>query len=113
MKLLFDENLSPSLVRRVGAAYPGSAHVRAVGLRGQSDVAVWQYAQAQGFAIASKDTDFRDLSFLRGAPPKVLWLAVGNARTEAIAELLEARRARIEAFVQAPEEALLVMELLV
>jgi len=97
----------------LAAAYPGSVHVRDVGLRGQPDLAVWQYAQAQSFAIAWKDTDFRDLSFLRGAPPKVLWLAVGNAGTEAIAELLEARRVQIEAFVRAPEEALLVVELLV
>jgi predicted nuclease of predicted toxin-antitoxin system len=113
VKLRFDENLSPSLTRRLAATYPASAHVRDVGLRAQSDLAVWEYAQAHGFTIASKDTDFRDLSFLRGPPPKVLWLAVGNAGTEAIAELLEARRLQIEAFVQAPEGALLVVELLV
>jgi len=27
---------------------------------------------------------FRQLSFLHGAPPKVIWLSVGNAATEAI-----------------------------
>ena len=27
---------------------------------------------------------FRKLSFLHGAPPKVIWLSVGNAGTEAI-----------------------------
>lgn len=111
MKLLFDENLSPSLVRRLAVAYPASTHVRDVGLRGEADAAVWQYARAHGFAIASKDTDFRDLSFLHGAPPKVLWLAVGNTGTESIAELLEGRRPRIEAFAHAAEEALLVVDL--
>jgi predicted nuclease of predicted toxin-antitoxin system len=111
VKLLFDENLSPTLVRRLAAAYPDSAHVRDVGLRGQSDAAIWEYAQRHGFAVTSKDTDFRDLSFLRGAPPKVLWRAVGNAGTEAIARLLEARRLLIETFAASAEEALLVVEL--
>ncbi len=112
MKLLFDENLSPSLVQRLAVAYPGSTHVRDVGLRGHADIALWEYARTHGFAIASKDTDFRDLSFLHGAPPKVLWLAVGNAGTAATAQLLEGRRSRVEVFASAAEEALLVVELL-
>jgi predicted nuclease of predicted toxin-antitoxin system len=81
VKLLFDENLSPTLVQRLSAAYPQSTHVRDIGLRGQPDLAVWEYALQHGFAITSQDTDFRELSFLRGAPLKVLWLAVGNAPT--------------------------------
>ena len=35
MKLLFDENLSPKLVGGVAKEFPGSAHVREIGLRGQ------------------------------------------------------------------------------
>ncbi len=111
MRLLFDENLSHTLVRRLAPAYPDSAHVRDVGLRGQQDAVVWEYARRQSFAITSKDTDFRDLSFLRGAPPKILWLSVGNAGTEAIARLLEGRRSLIEEFAAAAEDALLVLEL--
>jgi predicted nuclease of predicted toxin-antitoxin system len=111
VKLLFDENLSPLLVRRLEVAYPQSAHVRDLGLRGQPDMAVWAHAQQHGFAITSKDTDYRELSFLRGAPPKVLWLAVGNAGTAAIAELLESRRPQIEAFGNTAEGALLILTL--
>lgn len=85
--------------------------MRDIGLRGQPDLAVWEYAQQQGFAITSKDTDSRELSFLRGAPPKVLWLAVANAGTAAIAELLEGRRPQIEAFANTTEDALLVLAL--
>jgi predicted nuclease of predicted toxin-antitoxin system len=32
MKLLFDENLSHRLVAQLGAEFPGSVHVRDVGL---------------------------------------------------------------------------------
>jgi len=72
VKLLLDENLSGRLVARLSRAYPGTQHVEAVGLRGKTDREVWDYAAAHDFVIASKDNDFRQLSFLYGAPPKVL-----------------------------------------
>ena len=70
MKLLFDENLAPRLVAQVIDLFPGSEHVRNVGLATADDAAVWEYAKAGGFAIVSKDADFRQLSFLYGSPPK-------------------------------------------
>jgi predicted nuclease of predicted toxin-antitoxin system len=72
VKLLFDENVSPRVVAALVDDYPGSAHVRDVGLRGAADARIWAYAHAHGFAIVSKDTDFRERSFLEGAPPKVI-----------------------------------------
>ena len=66
----------------------GSVHVRDVGLRGAADQRRWEYASAHGFAIVSKDTDFRDRSHVEGFPPKIIWLDVGHAGTAAIADLL-------------------------
>ncbi|MDE3019149.1 MAG: DUF5615 family PIN-like protein [Nitrospirota bacterium] len=109
MKLLFDENLSPSFVQTLETQYPGSAHVRALGLRGATDAAIWERAQRDGYAIVSKDNDFRQLSFLHGAPPKVIWLSVGNAGTEAILHFLQSRRAEIEIFESDPRTSLLVL----
>lgn len=37
MRLLYDENLSERLVTLLDDAYPGSAHVRPLGLAGASD----------------------------------------------------------------------------
>lgn len=51
------------------------------------------------------------MSFLKGSPPKVVWLSVGNAGTDVIAQLLLDSREHIAAFISAPEEALLVLEL--
>jgi predicted nuclease of predicted toxin-antitoxin system len=64
VKLLFDANLSPALVKGLSTEYPNSAHVRDVGLRIASDEEVWIYAKANEFAIVSKDTDFRERSFV-------------------------------------------------
>lgn len=111
MSLLFDENLSPRLIRRLEAAYPQSEHVELVGLKGQSDLALWEYAAGRGTTLVSKDNDFRQLSFLKGQPPKVIWLNVGNAGTEAIAELLAMHRESVQTFLSDPEASLLVLDL--
>ena len=79
VKLLFDENVSPKLPQLLANEYPGSVHVRDVGLGGADDQQIWDYGRARGFTIVSKDTDFRERSFVGGFPPKVIWLDVGNA----------------------------------
>jgi len=77
-----------------------------------SDDEVWEHARAHGYTIVSKDNDFRQLSFLHGAPPKVIWLSVGNAGTDAIAELLDRHRADLARLDASADESLLVIELL-
>ena len=109
VKLLFDENVSSKLSALLEDLYPGRAPIREVGLAGASDNRVWEYAQANGFAIVSKDDDFRQRSFLEGAPPKVIWLQVGNARTSAITELLRGQVERLRRFEREEESAVLIV----
>ncbi len=113
MKLLLDENLSHRLVARLAEAFPGTASVHQVELRSQSDdTVIWPYAAEQGFAIVSKDEDFRRLSLLRGYPPKVIWLVAGNAETNQIADLLLRHKDRIITFLdEQNEDSLLILNL--
>lgn len=108
--LLFDENLSHRLPARLAAVFPGSVHVRQVGLLGASDDEVWRHAAREGLVIVSKDDDFRQRSFLRGAPPKVVWLVLGNASTNEVAGVLAAGVQEIKRFVGDAEAALLVLK---
>jgi predicted nuclease of predicted toxin-antitoxin system len=110
VKLLFDENLSARLVPLLQAEFPGSAHVEHLLGRGRSDDEVWNHARVNGFAIASKDNDFRQRAFLAGPPPKVVWLSVGNAGTDEIATVLRSHADALGRFEANPEEALLVVE---
>ena len=64
-----------------------------------------------GFVPVSKDNDFRQLSFLRGAPPKVVWLRIGNAPTQAVVDLLGSREADVQSLARDADTALLVIEL--
>ena len=62
MKLLFDENLSPKLVRLLDDLFPNSVHVRDLGLKAADDPIVWKYAQDNGLTICSKDSDMHQRS---------------------------------------------------
>jgi predicted nuclease of predicted toxin-antitoxin system len=110
VRLLLEENLSPRLVEVLSRAFPGSRHVEHLGLRARPDREIWEHAAREEFALVSKDNDFRQLSFLHGAPPKVVWLSVGDASTEAIAKLLSKSEPRILAFLSDPEESPLILE---
>lgn len=110
MKLLFDQNLSPRLCDRLRDIWIDVVHVRAVGLAAANDAAIWAYARQHGFTIVSKDGDFSGRSALYGAPPKVIWLTVGNCSTGAIERRLRAQREEIEAFATEADTTLLVIE---
>ena len=111
MRLLLDENLSPKLVAAISHAFPDSHHVEQLGLRGATDQEVWEAARSGGFVLVSKDNDFRQFSFLYGPPPKVVWLAVGNAGTDSIRDLLLSSPAILTRFVETPEDAFLILPL--
>ncbi|MBL9201305.1 MAG: DUF5615 family PIN-like protein [Opitutaceae bacterium] len=105
--MLFDENLSPDLPRLLAGGFPDSAHLRDLGLVGADDAVIWQAAAARGFVLVSKDDDFLELAILRGAPPKVVSIGVGNCRTAEVAALLRSARDRMERFARDPDASLL------
>ena len=108
-QLLFDENLSPRLPALLSDQFPGSRHVRDVGLRGATDQDIWNFAAAADFTIVTKDDDFRGLSLLRGAPPKVIWLVIGNCTTREILQVLTENGASLFSFIIEPSSALLAL----
>ena len=107
--LLFDENLAARLVADLAGLYPGCIHVGDRGLAGGSDRAIWQHARDHGLLIVSKDEDFQRLSVLYGAPPKVIWIRLGNCSTADIIRLLRERREEIDRFVADEEAAFLAL----
>jgi len=97
VKLLFDENLSPKLVKRLADLYPGSDHVYELGIDRTSDEELRDYAGRENFIIVTKDSDFSDLCILLGFPPKVIWIRRGNCSTAIIESILRQHSEDIEA----------------
>ncbi len=83
--------------------------MREFALAAADDEAIWSHAAAHGFLIVTKDDDFRQRSFVRGAPPKVIWVRLGNCRTADVEALLRGRHADVASFAAEPEAALLVL----
>ena len=106
--LLFDQNLSDRLVQIVSADFPGSVHVKQLGLSEADDMKIWERAAQDGFAIVTKDADFHYLSLLRGHPPKLIYLCLGNCPTSTIAALLVSHSGTIKTFLADPAESLLM-----
>jgi predicted nuclease of predicted toxin-antitoxin system len=98
MKLLFDQNLSFKVCRTLADLFPGSTHVRLVGLADATYRAVWDHARINGFVLASLDSDFAEMAALLGPPPKVIWLRCGNQPTAALENLLRNQAPAIASF---------------
>ncbi len=109
MKLLLDQNLSWRLAEELEDLFPGSAHVRQLGLDRATDEEIWQYARRESFAILSKDADFEQRSLLYGHPPKCIWLRVGNCSTRDIERVVREHAARIREFAEVEGESYMVL----
>lgn len=103
MKLLFDQNISFRIIRKIIFEFPDSIHISDVGLSGADDSDIWQFARNEGFIIVTFDIDFYDLALIQGYPPKVIWIRTGNLTTHQIAELLLSNSKAIKDFVSSPE----------
>jgi predicted nuclease of predicted toxin-antitoxin system len=97
------------LVAELADLYPDCIHVGDRDLAGGSDRAIWQHARDHGLVIVSKDEDFHRLSVLYGAPPKVIWIRLGNCSTAEIIRLLSERRSEIDGFLADEEAAFLAL----
>ncbi len=98
MRLLLDENLSEFVLPAIADLYPESLHVRLLGAGGAPDNMVWQLAKEHSCVLVTRDEDFLRLSIVRGAPPKVVWLSVGNCSNQEIIHLLRTRHQNIQEF---------------
>jgi predicted nuclease of predicted toxin-antitoxin system len=93
MKLLFDQNLSHRLVAALADVFPGSVHVRDVGL------------------ARAADSAFQNRGFVEGFPPKIVWLRAeaGSCSTAEIESLLRRHASNIERFERDPSSAVLIL----
>jgi predicted nuclease of predicted toxin-antitoxin system len=109
VRLLFDANLSPALVKALSDLFPGSMHVFDCGDIASDDNRIWHHARQHGFVIVAKDGDFQALSLVLGTPPKVIMLGLGTAPTAAAERLLRGNSDLIGEFESDQTAALLTL----
>ena len=99
MKLLFDENTSFRILRRIAEDFPDSVHVSQVNLMASRDAKIFEFAKLNDYAIVTFDEDYHALSVMHGFPPKVIWIRAGNLPTSDLARLIIAHKAEIMSFL--------------
>lgn len=82
MRLLFDQNISFRLIKKIEHLYPDAIQVKEAGLENLADIEIWQYAKNNSYTIVTFDADFYEINLLKGQPPKILWLRTGNTSTD-------------------------------
>ena len=107
MKLLLDHNISHKLVARLADVFPGSTQTRLLNLGRTNDPQLWLIAQTHDFIFVTKDKDVAELAILRGAPPKVIWLRMGNCTSIAVERTLRANIDAIRELAGDPEQVVL------
>ena len=88
MKLLFDQNISPKILKHLPPELSDCQQVRFLDLEDSADFAIFRFAAANNYAVVTFDSDFVDLNALHGTPPKIIWLNTGNLTTRNISELI-------------------------
>lgn len=68
---------------------------------------VFQYAKAHSYSIVTFDSDYADLSTVKGSPPKIIWLRTGNLTTRSVSNLLLEKLTMIQQFILDEEGAIL------
>jgi len=91
MKFWLDAQLPPSLAKWLTDNFSiEAAALRDLGLRDASDKEIFDTARQAGATVITKDSDFAELVFRHGAPPKIVWITCGNASNAHMKQLLGA-----------------------
>ena len=110
MKLLFDQNISFRLIKRIIDLFPESKQVSELGLENASDTEIFNYAKRNDFAIVTFDSDFCNLNIMRGFPPKIIWIRTGNTATTNLENLLRKKSDLIRLFLSEDYGCLEIIE---
>ena len=112
MNLLFDQNISFRIVKKISERYPDARQVKSLGLQDSTDLHIWNYAKSNGYTLVTFDLDFQDISNLRGHPPKIILLRTGNTSTDHIAQILLQKFRLVSDFISSKEyEALSCLQI--
>lgn len=97
MKFLVDNQLPSALARWLSARGHDAVHVLDCGQGQTDDRTLWEKAISENRVVISKDEDFFILATRPSDIGQLLWLRVGNCRTQVLLSQLENTWPSIEA----------------
>ena len=61
------------------------------------------FRQKNNYSIVTFDSDFYDISVIKGHPPKIIWIQSGNLTTNDLIKLMNNNKAVICRFLESKE----------
>ena len=108
MKLLLDANISWRLTVKLKSHFEDCFHIDHIGLNvPASDISIWNYALANELIIVTNDDDFLNFINIKGFPPKLILLRMGNQTNEYIEMILIKHKSDIQNMFESPQYGLL------
>ncbi len=99
MRLLFDQNISFRITKKLKSCFSDCLHVSDCSLSNSEDPDIWEHAKANNLVIVTFDSDFYDISLVNGYPPKIIWIRTGNLTTNEIVQLIIRNQETINSFL--------------
>ena len=89
MTIWVDAQLSPAIAEWISVKFSVTAvALRDLGLRVETDRAIFFAARGASAILMTKDSDFLRLSDELGTPPKIIWLTCGNTSNARLRQIL-------------------------
>ena len=89
MIIWVDAQLSPAVAAWISSNFSVTATaLRDLGLRDETDRAIFFAARSASAILVTKDSDFLRLLDEFGAPPKIIWLTCGNTSNARLKQIL-------------------------
>ena len=107
IKILLDQNLSFKIKKEIKDVFSELKPISDLKLSDTDDLNIWQYAKINGYSIITFDADFIDISTIKGFPPEIIWLPMGNSTTYKIVQIISNNQFLITEFLSNHENGCL------
>lgn len=77
--------------------------MRELNLENATDIEIWEFARNEKYSIVTFDADFFNISNLKGHPPKIIWLRMGNTTTNHLERVFLEKKDLIADFLLNPD----------
>ena len=108
MNFLVDHQLPEALCGFLNEHGHRSDHVLGLRMDEASDLDIWNHITNSHQILISKDEDFLHLANRPGDTGRLLWVRVGNCRTQTLLQVFESRLPQV---IQAFDQGLRVVEI--
>lgn len=106
-KILVNENLPVRLAYAIQDLGIECQHLSHVGLLGENDRTIWNYAIRERFAVLTKDSDYIDLT-VATQDGKAIIVKTGNLRVAPLIKHVIAKAQEIEDFMASDDRVVLI-----